>query len=81
MGDGPDAGADGEPESCGDGVCAEDESCSSCPADCGECEDCTSGDEEPEGVDYASEIQPLFDSRCTGCHGDSGGLRLRRGRI
>jgi len=27
----------GDEESCGDGVCSENESCESCPADCGEC--------------------------------------------
>ena len=28
------------------------------------------------GVDYSSEIQPIFDSNCTSCHGNSGGLSL-----
>ena len=27
-------------------------------------------------VDYNSEIQPIFNARCTGCHGASGGLNL-----
>ena len=27
-------------------------------------------------VDYSSEIQPIFNSRCTNCHGSSGGLSL-----
>ena len=27
-------------------------------------------------VDYASQIQPIFDQNCTSCHGSSGGLRL-----
>lgn len=33
-------------------------------------------------VDYASEIQPIFNTRCSGCHtngGNSGGLRLDAG--
>jgi len=27
-------------------------------------------------VDYASEIQPIFNNNCTSCHGSSGGLNL-----
>ena len=27
-------------------------------------------------VDYYSEIQPIFNSRCTSCHGGGGGLSL-----
>ena len=27
-------------------------------------------------VDYNAEIQPIFDTNCTGCHGVSGGLAL-----
>ena len=27
-------------------------------------------------VDYTSEIQPIFSSSCTSCHGGAGGLRL-----
>jgi hypothetical protein len=30
----------------------------------------------PEAVDYASDVQPIFDRRCTDCHGSSGGLDL-----
>tara|TARA_Y100000758_G_C15909547_1_gene370905 strand:+ start:30 stop:668 length:639 start_codon:yes stop_codon:yes gene_type:complete len=29
-----------------------------------------------QAVDYATEIQPIFDASCTGCHGVSGGLSL-----
>ena len=29
-----------------------------------------------ENVDYSSQIQPIFNSRCTSCHGGSGGLNL-----
>ena len=29
-----------------------------------------------ESVDYSSQIQPIFNSRCTSCHGGSGGLNL-----
>lgn len=32
----------GEPDPCGDLTCAEDETCNSCPEDCGECVPCTS---------------------------------------
>jgi mono/diheme cytochrome c family protein len=28
------------------------------------------------GVSYSSEIQPIFDNDCGGCHGGSGGLSL-----
>ena len=28
------------------------------------------------GVDYASQIQPIFDTHCTDCHGGSAGLSL-----
>ena len=27
-------------------------------------------------VDYNSEIQPIFNTNCTSCHGDSAGLNL-----
>jgi len=27
-------------------------------------------------VDYTTQIQPIFNSNCTGCHGSSGGLNL-----
>ena len=27
-------------------------------------------------VDYSSQIQPVFDNNCSGCHGNSGGLNL-----
>ena len=27
-------------------------------------------------VNYSTEIQPIFDSKCTGCHGTYGGLSL-----
>ena len=27
-------------------------------------------------VDYETEIQPIFNSSCTNCHGNSGGLSL-----
>ncbi len=27
-------------------------------------------------VDYSTEIQPIFNDNCTGCHGNSGGLNL-----
>lgn len=29
-----------------------------------------------EGVSYAAQIQPIWDSSCGGCHGSSGGLSL-----
>lgn len=30
-------------------------------------------------VDYSTQIQSIFDSNCTGCHGSSGGLNLDEG--
>ena len=27
-------------------------------------------------VDYATEIQPIFEANCTSCHGGSGGVNL-----
>jgi hypothetical protein len=79
-GTGADAGAANGDDSgvlCGDGVCSAGESCSSCPADCGECTGCTPQDGPVEGIDYATQIQPIFAARCTGCHGDRSGLSLR----
>ena len=29
-----------------------------------------------ENVDYSTQIQPIFNSRCTSCHGGAGGLNL-----
>ena len=31
---------------------------------------------EGELIDYATQIQPIFDAKCTMCHGASGGLDL-----
>ncbi len=31
---------------------------------------------EGEPIDYATQIQPIFDAKCTMCHGASGGLDL-----
>ncbi len=36
----PDAGEDASPGVCGDNVCSKDESCVSCPTDCGQCPTC-----------------------------------------
>lgn len=61
--------------SCGDGVCdaADAETCERCPADCGECGSC----DEPIGVDYATQIVPILESACVGCHtGSSGSANL-----
>lgn len=29
-----------------------------------------------DNVDYATQVQPIFNASCTGCHGGSGGLNL-----
>ena len=39
--------------------------------DCGVC-----GGDNSSCVNYSTEIQPIFNSNCTGCHGSSGGLNL-----
>lgn len=39
------------------------------------CDDISAIPELPR-IDYATEIQPIFDGRCTFCHGFSGGLSL-----
>ncbi|UJR85887.1 c-type cytochrome domain-containing protein [Sandaracinus amylolyticus] len=66
------------PGVCGDALCGAGEDCASCPADCGPCTDaCESG--LAPNVAYGEEIQPIFDARCTGCHGatdPAAGLRL-----
>jgi mono/diheme cytochrome c family protein len=36
----------------------------------------TTEGEEIVDVDYATEIQPIFNANCTSCHGSSGGLSL-----
>lgn len=37
------------------------------------------GGDPPDSVSYAQQVQPIFDARCTGCHGagGNGGLDLR----
>ena len=49
--------------------------------ECGEC----GGDGKPDGwsscffeesIDYSTDIQPIFNTYCTGCHGVSGELNL-----
>lgn len=61
---------------CGDGTCDPSESCGSCEADCGACPACDEGGGGADGdvvpVEYAAEIQPIFDQHCTRCH-DPGG--------
>lgn len=59
----PSTGADetGDPDPCGDSVCAEDESCDVCPQDCGECVPCTSAP-SCEGA----LIPPVIDSHADG---------------
>ena len=32
--------------------------------------------QENSTIDYASQIQPIFDASCTSCHGGAGGLSL-----
>lgn len=34
------------------------------------------GEVPDEPVSYASDIQPIFNARCTVCHGNSGGVNL-----
>lgn len=29
-----------------------------------------------DNIDYATQVQPIFNDSCTGCHGGSGGLNL-----
>lgn len=29
-----------------------------------------------DNIDYATQVQPIFNNACTGCHGGSGGLNL-----
>ena len=37
----------------------------------------TGGEENPtESISYASDVQPIFNGSCTGCHGSSGGVNL-----
>lgn len=59
----------GEPDPCGDLTCAEDETCDSCPEDCGECVPCTSapsceGAQVPPVIDMHADslddIQMLY---------------------
>lgn len=37
------------------------------------------GEAPPDSVSYSADVQPIFNARCTGCHGagGSGGLDLR----
>lgn len=59
----------GEPDPCGDLTCAEDETCDTCPEDCGECVPCTSapsceGAQVPPVIDMHADalddIQMLY---------------------
>ena len=47
-----------------DGSCLELDACGECGGDSSTC------------VSYLTDIQPIFNSNCTGCHGSSGGLNL-----
>ena len=29
---------------------------------------------EPDGVSYINDVQPIFNARCTSCHGSNGGI-------
>jgi len=60
--------------------CCPEGQVSDCAGECGgsavedECGQCD-GDNS-SCVNYSTEIQPIFDSKCTSCHGSSGGLNL-----
>lgn len=63
---------------CGNGACdlAGGENCGNCLDDC-PC--CGNAAVPPPGLDYATQIQPIFDGECTLCHtefGGPGGLRM-----
>jgi hypothetical protein len=38
------------------------------------------GEAPAEGVSFAQHIQPIFNSQCTSCHGNSGNLSLEAGQ-
>lgn len=39
-------------------------------------DDDNNGNEPTEAISYQSDVQPIFNSNCTSCHGSSGNVRL-----
>ena len=60
------AGGNCEPFFCGDGVCTFNESCSSCPIDCGPCTSDSDGDGIPDNVDNCPNVANADQANCDG---------------
>ncbi len=64
----PDVAYDG-PSTCGDGRCTGDESCQSCPVDCGQCTPCSLAPSCTNGASLPASFSPETDFDCTDTDG------------
>ncbi len=55
----PDAGEDGSPGVCGDNACSKDETCVTCPTDCGQCPKCDAAPSCSKGAALPAQPKPL----------------------
>jgi hypothetical protein len=55
----PDAGEDGSPGVCGDNACSKDETCITCPTDCGQCPKCDAAPSCSKGSALPAQPKPL----------------------